>query len=104
MSDGEMAPNWGNLTFQVYEELMHRGSGTYSTSLTSLHNNRFQQLCTAAKRKNITVWGVSFGTSLNSSLENCASPGKAYEAKNAASLNENFQAIARQISKLRLSQ
>ncbi|SNS83328.1 TadE/TadG family type IV pilus assembly protein [Sphingopyxis indica] len=104
MTDGEMAPNWGNLTFQGYEELMHRVSGTYSTSLTSLHNNRFQQLCTAAKRKNITVWVVSFGTSLNSSLENCASPGKAYEAKNAASLNENFQAIARQISKLRLSQ
>src|SRR3546814_802604 len=56
MTDGEMAPNWGNLTFQGYEELMHRVSGTYSTSLTSLHNNRFQQLCTAAKRKNITVW------------------------------------------------
>ena len=52
----------------------------------------------------ITVWVVSFGVSLNSSLTSCASPGKAYQANNAAQLNENFQAIARQISKLRLSQ
>ena len=44
------------------------------------------------------------GVSLNSSLTSCASPGKAYQANNAAQLNENFQAIARQISKLRLSQ
>src|SRR3546814_16562870 len=69
MTDGEMAPNWGHLTFQGYEELMHRVSGTYSTSLTSLHNNRFQPLGTDAKRQNIPVWVVSFGTSLTSSLE-----------------------------------
>ena len=104
MTDGEMAPNMGNLSFQGYEWLMKRVGGTSDANLTTRHNNRFAQLCQKAKAKNITVWVVSFGVSLNSSLTICASPGKAYQANNAAQLNENFQAIARQISKLRLSQ
>lgn len=104
MTDGEMAPNMGNLSFQGYEWLMKRVGGTSDSNLTTRHNNRFAQLCERAKAKNITVWVVSFGVSLNSSLTNCATPGKAYQANNAAQLNENFQAIARQISKLRLSQ
>ncbi len=104
MTDGDMAPNMGNLSFQGYEWLMKRVGGTSDSNLTTRHNNRFAQLCEKAKAKNITVWVVSFGVSLNSSLTNCATPGKAYQANNAAQLNENFQAIARQISKLRLSQ
>jgi Flp pilus assembly protein TadG len=104
MTDGQMAPNMGNLSFQGYEWLMKRVGGTSDSNLTTRHDNRFAQLCERAKAKNITVWVVSFGVSLNSSLTNCATPGKAYQANNAAQLNENFQAIARQISKLRLSQ
>lgn len=104
MTDGDMAPNMGNLSFQGYEWLMKRVGGTSDATLTTRHNNRFSQLCEKAKGKNITVWVVSFGVALNSSLTNCATPGKAYQANNAAQLNQNFQAIARQISKLRLSQ
>lgn len=104
MTDGDMAPNMGNLTFQGYEWTMKRVGGTSDSGMTSRHNNRFLQLCEKAKAKNITVWAVSFGVSLNSQMTSCASPGKAYQANNAAQLNENFQAIARQISKLRLSQ
>jgi Flp pilus assembly protein TadG len=104
MTDGEMSANMGNLTFQGYEWIDKRVGGTSDSTLTTRHNNRFAQLCEKAKGKNITVWVVSFGVSLNSSLTNCATPGKAYQANNAAQLNENFQAIARQISKLRLSQ
>ncbi len=104
MTDGDMAPNMGNLGFQGYEWTFKRVGGTSDSDLTTRHNNRFAQLCERAKAKNITVWVVSFGVSLNTSLTNCATPGKAYQANNAAQLNENFQAIARQISKLRLSQ
>jgi hypothetical protein len=46
---------------------------------------------------------VSFGVGSNSNLNKCASSGAAYEADDADELNENFQSIARQISKLRLS-
>lgn len=104
MTDGDMSANMGNLTFQGYEWTMHRVGGTSDSDLTNRHDNRFQQLCTAAKSKNITVWVISFGTALNSSLTSCASANKAYQAANASQLNDNFQAIARQISKLRLSQ
>ena len=104
MTDGDMSANMGNLGFQGYEWIDKRVGGTSDADLTTRHNNRFAQLCEKAKAKNITVWVVSFGVSLNSSLTNCATPGKAYQANNAAQLNDNFQAIARQISKLRLSQ
>lgn len=104
MTDGDMSANMGNLTFQGYEWTMQRVGGTSDSNLTDRHNNRFLQLCERAKAKNITIWVVGFGTSLNSQLTTCATPGKAYEASNASQLNDNFQAIARQISKLRLSQ
>lgn len=104
MTDGDMSANMGNLSFQGYEWTMKRVGGTSDSDLTTRHNNRFLQLCEKAKSQNITVWVVSFGTSLNTQLTTCATPGKAYQANNAAQLSENFQAIARQISKLRLSQ
>lgn len=104
MTDGDMSANMGNLTFQGYEWTMKRVGGTSDSTLTDRHNNRFLQLCEKAKAKNITIWVVGFGTALNTQLTTCATPGKAYQAANAAQLNENFQAIARQISRLRLSQ
>lgn len=104
MTDGAMAPNMGNLTFQGYEFLMHRVGGTSDTDLRDRHNNRFTQLCRAARQRGITIWVVSFGVGSNDSLNSCASSGQAFEADNAAELNEQFQAIARQISKLRLAQ
>lgn len=104
MTDGAMAPNMGNLTFQGYEYLMHRVGGTSDTDLRDRHNNRFTQLCRAARQRGITIWVVSFGVGSNDSLNSCASSGQAFEADNAAELNEQFQAIARQISKLRLAQ
>lgn len=68
------------------------------------HNNRFRQLCERAKKKNITIWVVSFGVGSNTNLDSCATSKKAYEASDSDELNEKFQSIARQISKLRLSQ
>lgn len=104
MTDGMIAPGMGNLSFQGYEYLMHRVGGANDGELKSRHNNRFQQLCSIAKRKKITIWVVSFGVGSNADLNTCASSGKAYEAANAPQLNEKFQSIARQISKLRLSE
>ena len=104
MTDGLMAPNMGNLSFQGYEYLMHRVGGSDDSALKARHNNRFRQLCEIAKSKQITVWVVSFGVGTDANLDACASSKKALEAKNTSQLNEQFQTIARQISKLRLSQ
>jgi len=104
MTDGDMSANMGNLTFQGYEWISKRVGGTDDTTLTARHNNRFLQLCEKAKAKNITVWVVSFGLALNTQMTTCATADKAYSAANSTQLNQNFQSIARQISKLRLSQ
>lgn len=107
MTDGDMAPNWQNLTFQGYEYLMQRISGTATTDnalLKDRHNNRFLQLCSAAKARNMTIWVIGFGTALNTQLTSCATPGKAYQTGSAAQLKTIFASIAGQISRLRLSQ
>lgn len=104
MTDGDMSANMGNLGFQGYEWTSKRVGGTDDATQTARHNNRFLQLCEKAKAKNITIWVVSFGVALNTQMTTCATADKAYAATNATQLNQNFQSIARQISKLRLSQ
>lgn len=112
MTDGAMSANMGNLTFQGYEYLNQNVSGSIDTSdatLTSLHNNRFAQLCQAARDRNITVWVVALSVNLNTSLTNCATPGKAYQTLvkpdgTKVTLKDIFSSIAGQISRLRLSQ
>ncbi|WP_260581081.1 hypothetical protein [Sphingopyxis sp. PET50] len=112
MTDGAMSANMGNLTFQGYEYLDQNVSGSIDTSdatLTSLHNNRFAQLCQAARDRNITVWVVALSVNLNTSLTNCATPGKAYQTLvkpdgTKVTLKDIFSSIAGQISRLRLSQ
>jgi len=104
MTDGDMNTPRSNYSHQGLEQVIARIGATSDSDAVNRHNNRFSQLCERAKAKNITVWVVSFGTSLTTRLQNCATPGKAYQANNAQQLNDNFQAIAREISKLRLSQ
>lgn len=65
--------------------------------------DRTAAICTATKAKGITLWVIAFGTSLNSMLTNCASPGRSYEAKNTAELNARFAEIATQIAQLRIT-
>src|SRR3546814_16013157 len=91
MTDCEMAPNLPNLTSQGYEYLMQRVSGSFDTSNGELEdrlNNRFVQLCRAARERGITNWVVSFGVGSNGNLNSCASSGQAFEADNAAELTK----------------
>lgn len=104
MTDGDMMTPRSNMSHQGQERSMPRIGATSDGDAIARHNNRFVQLCRAARERGITVWVVSFGVASNVNLNSCASSGQAFEADNAAELNEQFQAIARQISKLRLSQ
>lgn len=65
--------------------------------------DRTAAICTAIKGKGITLWVIAFGTSLNTLLSNCASPGRAYQANNTAELNARFAEIATQIAQLRIT-
>jgi Flp pilus assembly protein TadG len=104
MTDGDMNTPRANLSHQGHERSMARIGATSDDNAIARHNNRFVQLCRAARARGVTVWVVSFGVGANTNLNSCASSGQAFEADNATQLNEQFQAIARQISKLRLSQ
>jgi hypothetical protein len=104
MTDGDMMTPIANMSHQGQERSMPRIGATSDNDAIARHNNRFRQLCESARRKGITIWVVSFGVGANANLNSCASSGQAFEAASAAQLNEQFQSIARQISKLRLSE
>ena len=104
MTDGELAPNRGIYGFQGQEYQMERVGGANQTEFAARHEVRFQAACNAAKARNITVWVVSFGLALNQSMIDCASGDKAYAAANKAQLHAQFQGIAAQITRLRLSE
>ncbi|MCC7393264.1 MAG: Tad domain-containing protein [Sphingomonadaceae bacterium] len=104
MTDGQMAPNPGIFGFQGEEYLDGRVGSTSTSEMTARHNKRFLTACDAAKSHNITVWVVSFGTSLSSDMRACASGDRAFQANNSSQLRQQFQAIASQITRLRLSE
>lgn len=104
MTDGEMAPNNNIYGFQGRELHHFRVGSTDTTEMIARHNRRLNEACSAAKARNITVWVVSFGTAMTPQLQACASGDKAYSAANNAQLRTQFQAIAQQITRLRLSE
>ncbi|MBV7260262.1 Tad domain-containing protein [Erythrobacter crassostreae] len=67
------------------------------------HEARFQAACKAARDKNISVWVVAFGTTLTDNLIDCATPGRAYSANDADTLDAAFKEIAEKIAALRLT-
>ena len=82
---------------------MQRIGSTSESDGNNRHTNRFLQICAAAKSRGVTIWTIDFDTTQTPSLVSCASGNdKAFTASNAAALNTQFQAIARQISKLRI--
>lgn len=80
---------------------------TTTGTLTQQVNARTDALCTAIKNMNITLWVVSFGSGVSSTiqtrLQTCATPGRFFSAANTSQLLANFQTIANQISALRLT-
>lgn len=70
----------------------------------SVSESRLAELCEIAKNnKNITLWVIAFGTQLDDLLVDCASPGRAFEARNADELTDTFTQIATQMAELRLT-
>ncbi len=104
MTDGQMAPNPGIYGFQGQEYIQGRVGSTDIAEMTARHNARLQHACNAARQRNMTVWVIAFGTTLNQELIDCASGGSAFQANNSTQLRQRFQQIAEQITRLRLQQ
>jgi hypothetical protein len=106
MTDGTMEPEATSYNFAGHESEDKRISGTTGTGATNLfniHTARFNAICSAAKNMNVTIWVIAYAQTMTTSLQNCASPGKAYYASDDASLTTVFNTIASQIAELRLS-
>ncbi|OZA30693.1 MAG: hypothetical protein B7X92_15735 [Novosphingobium sp. 17-62-9] len=80
-----------------------RWSPASALTLTETIEKRFSFACEQAKKKNIKVWFIAFGTELNPVMTNCAGTGYYFKAGNAAELDQAFKQIAKSIGDLRLS-
>lgn len=104
LTDGLTMPN--ELTYGAYglEPLDQRRWSTSSTlTLTQVVENRFTVACNEVKKRNITVWVIGFGQTLNPVLSDCAGPGHSFYAADASALNSIFSTIAAAMGDLRVS-
>ncbi|MBN8484341.1 MAG: VWA domain-containing protein [Sphingomonadales bacterium] len=103
MTDGQTSAMDLSYTAYGFEPLDRRRWSPSSTrNLTQTVEDRFAFICEEAKKRNITIWVVAFGTEMNPMMETCAGPGRAFAAQNGEELAEAFTAIANSIADLRL--
>ncbi|RPF70337.1 TadE/TadG family type IV pilus assembly protein [Aurantiacibacter spongiae] len=104
LTDGETAPL--DLAYASYglEPLdRRRWSPSSALSLVQTVENRFSFACEEVKKKNITVWVISFGTAPNAIMQTCAGPDHYFVADDAAELESVFTAIANRMAELRVT-
>jgi hypothetical protein len=104
LTDGETAPL--DLSYGAYgvEPLsQRRWSPSSPFTLTKAVEDRFLVACNEVKKRNITVWVVSFGVAMSPMLKACADNTHRFEAANADELSEAFRKIARTMGDLRIS-
>lgn len=103
MTDGIMQPTSSGWSAYGVEDLDHRVAPIgYEGTITARHTSRFSAMCEAVKAQGTTIWVVTFGTSMTSALEDCASDGRAYYSSNSEQLRNTFKYIAAQVADLRL--
>lgn len=105
LTDGETAPHdvaYGAYGLEPLDQRRWR-SQALSGSLTSVVENRFKVACAEARKRNITVWVISFGLHMNDIMTECAGSDHAFEADTASELNEAFDKIAKAMGDLRIS-
>ena len=104
LTDGETAPldvAYGSYGIEPLDQ--RRWSQNSPLSLTETVEKRFNVACQEVRKRNVTIWVVSFGMELNPVLSECAGADHAFEAKDSAQLNAVFSQIARAMGDLRIS-
>jgi len=106
MTDGLLAPTASVYSAYGIEYLDQRVTGSKSAAgQTTNTSKRFDLACQAAKAKGVSIWVISFASSLSTSLTNCASkPSQASISSNSAALTAKFVEIGKNIGSLRLTQ
>lgn len=109
MTDGETDTD--NRVYEAYglsgldrrRTIGFTSNAAQNTEQNDIVAKRVLALCQVARRKDITVWVIAFGTTLTPMLRDCTTEGRAFQASNTAQLNTAFSNIAAQIAKLRVS-
>ncbi len=104
LTDGETAPldlSYGTYGIEPLDR--RRWSPSSAQSLTEVVESRFAVACAEAKKRNITLWVIGFGVSLNPVMTECAGAGHSFEAADAAELQDVFSNIAAQMGELRVT-
>ena len=105
LTDGLTAPldlSYGTYGIEPLDQ--RRCTKCDNAELDSIVEKRFTVACNEVKKRNVNVWVIGFGTTLNPVMTECAGPGHSFEAKNAADLNAVFTRIAAAMGDLRISQ
>jgi Flp pilus assembly protein TadG len=114
MTDGYINTQLNDYSPYGVERLERKVTNGVSTpTMNTFHTNRFLAACAAARRENVTVWFVSFGSdALTTPMYQCtgddpSAPTAAthtFRAVNSAALTSTFTTIAKQIGSLRIGQ
>lgn len=116
LTDGAMSPSlisYGMYGAEYFDKRVTGGdyappaAATPNTQQTAYHNARFLAECAKAKSMNIKVWTVMITTNTTptTQLSQCATTtGQALVSSSGSDLNTKFQAIAKQVALLRISQ
>ncbi|MEZ0495326.1 pilus assembly protein TadG-related protein [Sphingomonas sp. IW22] len=111
MTDGDtVTSNFGYSAYGVpwYDRRNVANPGGTGGSFNNEVNARFSAICREVRKlKDTTLWVISFGDGSNSTteqrLEQCATSGRYFTARDSAALQRTFRSIADQISALRLT-
>jgi Flp pilus assembly protein TadG len=105
MTDGDMAPTLDTYGLYGLERSDLRVTGGSTSQQLARHNARFVAECQAARARNMTVWVIAFGSSLNDQLRACATQDNnhIFYAADDTKLKEAFTTIAKQVAMLRVS-
>lgn len=116
LTDGAMAPSlisYGLYGQEYFDKRVTNGdyappaAANPNTQQTAYHNARFLAECDKARSMNIKVWTVMITTNATptTQLSKCATTtNQALVSSSGSDLNSKFQAIAKQVAMLRLSQ
>ena len=106
LTDGETSTfdiGYGTYGVDGLDRRRWRSTAESGISLDEVVEKRFGVACEEVKKRNITVWVIGFGTSLNPVMTDCAGPGHYFEASTASQLGDVFSKIAAQMGDLRIS-
>ena len=104
LTDGETATapyNYGTYGLEMVEERRWRTRSR--TTLNQTVERRFAFACEEVKKKNITVWVISFGTAANPVMQACAGPNRYFVADDARQLEDAFATIEKRMGDLRVT-